>query len=486
MLPTKEEISSLVKTSNEEDKKLIEKAYDFAKKAHLGQKRKSGEPYFVHPAFTAKTLAELNMSPTVISAGLLHDCLEDAKIEEEIIKKEFGQDILNLIVGVTKLGHIKYKGEERNIENLRKFFIYEAEDIRILIIKLVERLHNMETLQFVDKNKQRRLALETLEIYAPLANRLSLSKLKSELEDSAFKYVYPDEYANMKKMLREKEGVKERYLLEAKEKIKEMIDKAGIKNAEISYRQKHLYSLWKKLERYNIGIDKIYDIIAIRVIVETVEDCYTVLGLLHGLWKPKIDRIRDYIASPKNNGYQSIHTIVSTETGGLIEIQIRTYDMHNQAENGLAAHFAYKEKYKKEGVSEKQKDWSRKLNLLFKNKNNKEEPLKIDIFRDRIFAFTPRGDIIDLPEGSCVLDFAYAVHTDLGNKAGGAKINGKNSALNTLLKTNDKIEILTNKNGHPSIKWLNFVKTPLAKKHINNYLRQNDLLSRFLSFGKNN
>jgi GTP pyrophosphokinase len=485
MLPSLEEISSLVRTSNEEDKKLIEKAYNFAKEAHHGQKRKSGEPYFVHPAFTAKILAELNMSPTVISAGLLHDCLEDAKIEEETIKKEFGQDILNLIVGVTKLGHIKYKGETRNIENLRKFFIYEAEDVRILIIKLAERLHNMETLQFVDKNKQRRLALETLEIYAPLANRLSLSKLKSELEDSAFKYVYPQEYNAVKKMLREKEEVKERYLLEAKEKIKEMIEEAGIKNVEISYRQKHLYSLWRKLERYNIGIDKIYDIIAIRIIVPTVEDCYTILGLLHGQWKPKLDRIRDYITSPKNNGYQSIHTIVSTETGGLIEVQIRTYEMHEQAENGLAAHFTYKEKYKKEDVSLKQKEWSRKLNSLFKNKSNSEEPLKIDIFKDRIFVFTPRGDIIDLPKDSCVLDFAYAVHTYIGDHAGGVKVNGKNSALNTILKTNDKVEILINKNGHPSSKWLSFVKTPLAKKHINNYLKDNDLLSRFLSFGKN-
>lgn len=485
MLPTKEEISSLVKNSREEDKKLIEKAYCFAKNAHLGQKRKNGEPYFVHPAFTAKILAELGMNSTIISAGLLHDCLKDTSVDPKLIEKEFGQDIFNLVNGVTKLGHIKYKGPERNIENLRKFFIYEAEDIRILIIKLAERLHNMETLQFIEKEKQKRLAMETLEIYAPLANRLSLSKLKSELEDSAFKYAYPDEYMMIKKMLREKSGVKEKYLLEAKESISQMIYDAGIKNAEINYRQKHLYSLWQKLERYNIGIDKIYDIIAIRIIVSSTLDCYTVLGLIHGKWPPKIDRIRDYIASPKNNGYQSIHTIVSTETGGLIEVQIRTYEMHQQAESGLAAHFAYKEKYKKENISEKQKSWSIKLNGLFKNKERLNGPLKVDIFKDRIFVFTPLGDIIDLPEKSCALDFAYAVHTDIGNHAGSARINGKNSALNTILKTNDKVEILINKNGHPSFKWLSFVKTPLAKKHINNYLRDNDLLSRFISFGKN-
>jgi len=474
------------------DKALIEQAYNFSKKAHEGQLRKSGEPYFMHAFATAKTLAELNMTATIISAGLLHDTLEDTEVTEKELKKEFGEEVLCLVKGVTKLGTVKYKGIERNVENLRKFFVSITEDLRVLIIKLADRLHNIKTLEFVRPDKQKRIALETLELYAPLANRLSMGKLKGELEDGSFKFAYPKEYAQVLKMFNTQKTIEEKYLHEVKDILLQKIEEYKFKNTKIDYRTKHLYSLWKKLQANDMDIDKIYDIIALRVMVYDIEDCYHLLGIIHSTWKPLPGRIKDYIATPKPNGYQSIHTTIFTGTGGIVEIQIRTHDMHIEAEDGVAAHFHYKEKnnIKKREVDEYHK-LIKQLRDLNNNKDDNENPnrflknIKMDFFKDRVFIFTPKGDIIDLPEESSAIDFAYAIHSNIGYHAKGAKINMKLTSLNTKLKNGDIVEIQTNKNSHPSSKWLDHAKTSMARKHINSYLKENSLLSKFLSFGKN-
>jgi len=482
-------IYSLIKNLDESDKQLIQKAYNFAQNAHKDQLRKSGEPYFVHVYNTALNLADLGMSPIVICAGFLHDVIEDTDTKEEDLEKEFGKELVSLVNGVTKLGTVKYKGIERNVENLRKFFVSVAEDLRVLVIKLADRLHNIETLEYVRPDKQTRIALETLEVYAPLANRLSMGRLKGRLEDAAFKYAYPKEYEEVKHLLLSKKDAKEKYLIEVKDELIKKFKEEGIKNTTINYRQKHLYSLWKKLQKYNMDIGKIYDIIALRVIVDSVSDCYHVLGLIHGQWTPLPNRIKDYIAMPKTNGYQSLHTTIFTGTGGIVEIQIRTHEMHEKAENGIAAHFIYKEKTTQ--LKTKEFEWVNQLHELNQNQEEeKEKPekflekIKLNFFKDRIFVFTPKGDIIDLPEGSSVIDFAYAIHTDLGDHAQGAKVNGKNCALHTVIKTHDIVEIQVNKNAKPSSKWLDHAKTSLARKRINNYLKENSLLSKFLSFGK--
>ena len=489
MEPNVEEIFSLIHNLKEEDKEVIIKAYNFAKKAHEGQLRKSGEPYFYHVFETAKNLADLGMKSKTISAGLLHDVIEDTKVTEEELEKEFGSEVTTLVKGVTKLGTVRYKGIERKVENLRKFFVSMAEDLRVLTIKLADRLHNIETLKYVRPDKQKRIALETLEIYAPLADRLSMGRLKGRLEDAAFQYAYPKEYAEVKNLLLEKKDAKEKYLIEVRDKLKDKIKEANIKNTKVDYRQKHLYSLWKKLQKYDMDIGKIYDIIAMRVMVDTVADCYHVLGIIHGEWTPVPNRIKDYIAMPKANGYQSLHTTIFTGTGGIVEIQIRTHQMHENAENGIAAHFIYKMKNSDINQDIKQLEWVNQLHELNQEEENKPEKflekIKMNFFHDRIFIFTPKGDIVDLPENSSPIDFAYAIHTDIGNHAQGVKINGKNAALGTKLKTHDIVEIQINKNTNPSSKWLDYAKTSLARREINAYLKEHSLLSKFLSFGKN-
>ncbi|NVN97017.1 bifunctional (p)ppGpp synthetase/guanosine-3',5'-bis(diphosphate) 3'-pyrophosphohydrolase, partial [Candidatus Nomurabacteria bacterium] len=364
MKPNIEEILALVDNLKKEDIDIINRAYAFAKKAHEGQLRKSGEPYFNHVFETARNLAELGMKAKTISAGILHDVIEDTEVTEEELEKEFGGEIVSLVNGVTKLGKVRYKGIERKVENLRKFFVSIAEDLRVLTIKLADRLHNIETLEHVRPDKQKRIALETLEIYAPLADRLSMGRLKGRLEDAAFEYAYPKEYEEVKKLLNEKKDAKERYLIEVKDVIIEKIKDAKIKNAIVDYRQKHLYSLWRKLEKYNMDIGKIYDIIALRVMVDTVADCYHVLGIIHGEWTPVPNRIKDYIAMPKANGYQSLHTTIFTGTGGIVEIQIRTHEMHQNAENGIAAHFIYKEKGFGKKADPKHLEWINQLREL--------------------------------------------------------------------------------------------------------------------------
>jgi len=348
------EIISLIKAGiSKKEEELLIKAYDFAEKAHSGQKRMSGEPYFIHPFETAKILADLGMDVQTIAAGLLHDVLEDNPAKEEDIQKNFGGDILFLIKGVTKLGTLKYRGHERHVESLRKFFVAMASDLRVVIIKFADRLHNLRTLEFVLENKRYRIALESIEVYAPLANRLGIRTLKGELEDAAFPYVYPKEAAQVEEIIKEKKESYKKNLLEVQRELEKELKKNKIKVVEFDSRMKHKYSLWKKLMKREMDIEKIYDIVALRVVVESVEECYRALGLVHSIWNPLPGRIKDYIAVPKPNGYRSLHTTIFTGSGGIAEIQFRTKEMHLEATYGIAAHFAYKETGFKKNINEK-------------------------------------------------------------------------------------------------------------------------------------
>jgi GTP diphosphokinase / guanosine-3',5'-bis(diphosphate) 3'-diphosphatase len=494
-----EEIISLLNSPTEDNKKLIQKAYNFALKAHDGQLRKSGEPYFNHVFETAKILAELKMDAPTIVAGFLHDSIEDGVATEEEIKKEFGDEILFLINGVTKLGKVKYRGAERHIESLRKFLVAVSQDIRVLIIKLADRLHNMRTLQYVRPDKQKRIALETLEIYAPLAYRLSIRMLSRELEDLSFKYVLSKEYEETLDLLRTKKEENIPRLEEFIKSIKKALAAENIISIKTDYRQKGIYSLYKKLQTHENDIEKIYDILAMRVCVDTVADCYRVLGIIHGIWRPLPGRIKDYIAFPKPNGYQSLHTTVFTGDGSIVEIQIRTNEMHNSSEYGIASHLSYKENIKNKSTdtnwfmqllpkvinysknitkNENIPNWIKDLaesQKGIKTDSDKKEfidDLKADFFNERIFVLTPKGEVVDLPIGSTALDFAFAIHSDIGFHTNMAKINGKNVALSTIIKNSDIVEITTKESSKPSTKWLEMVKTNMAKRHINNYLEK--------------
>jgi GTP diphosphokinase / guanosine-3',5'-bis(diphosphate) 3'-diphosphatase len=486
MARVKEIIDSIEGGVSKKEEELLVKAYAFAEEAHREQKRLSGEPYFSHVSETAKTIAKLGMDTKTIVAGLLHDLLEDTAVKEADIQNEFGDEVLSLVKGVTKLGTLKYHGRERHVESLRKFFIAMANDLRVVIIKFADRLHNLQTLEHVREDKRARIAMESIEVYAPLANRLGMGKLKGLLEDAAFPYAYPEEYAQVEKIIAEKKEPYQKYLEEVREELEKELKKNKIKVIEMNYRLKHKYSLWKKLLKYNMDIDKIYDIVALRVVTDTVENCYKILGIIHSLWRPLPGRIKDYIAVPKPNGYRSIHTTIFTGSGGIAELQIRTREMHAEAAYGIAAHFVYKER--KRSRDKKSKfEWVEELKNL---KNAMEEPqkflehLKMDFFSDRIFIFTPKGDVLDLPEGSCPIDFAYSIHSDIGDHVSGAKINGKMSPLNTELKNNDIVQIITKGSASPSSKWLDYTKTTLAKRHIRSYLEKNSLLAKLRSFGK--
>ena len=494
-----DEILKLLELKNEEDKELIKKAYDFALKAHEGQKRLSGDPYFSHVYEVVKILAELKMSPTTIAAGFLHDTVEDNVASEEQIKKEFGDEVLFLIRGVTKLDKVKYQGSERHIESLRKFFVATAQDVRILIIKFADRLHNMRTIEHLPEEKQKRIALETIEMYAPLADRLSMRVMAREMEDLAFKYVYPKEYNETINLLKSKERESLPYLEKFIKEVKKTLIKEEILNFKTDYREKGIYSLYKKLKRNKNDIEKIYDILAVRIYVDTVADCYKVLGIIHAKWRPLPGRIKDYIAYPKPNGYQSLHTTILTGDGAIVEVQIRTREMHYNAEYGIASHITYKKlggsKNKKEdseanwfkqflpkiiNYSETNEQgnegviptWMRELAEMQTNIKTAEEKeefiedLKADFFSERIFVLTPKGDVIDLPKDSKVLDFAYAIHSKIGEHTSGARINGKMVALDTILNNGDIVEIITKESSKPSRKWLDMVKTNLAKRHI--------------------
>ncbi len=484
------EIFELDGVMSQKDKELVTKAYEFAKKAHEGTLRKSGDPYFIHVFETSKTLARIGMDAKTIAAGLLHDTLEDTTVTEEEMEKEFGIEIVKLVNGVTKLGKVKYRGRERHVESLRKFFMAMADDLRILIIKLADRLHNISTIEHLPEEKRKRIAIETIEIHARLADRIGMGMLKGDLEDYAFPYAYPKEYAEVVKLLEIRKATNEKELMDVTNILSKELTEQKIKIFEIDQRVKHKYSLWKKLERYNMDIDKIYDIIAIRVVVGTIGECYHTLGIIHKLWNPLPGRIKDYIAVPKPNGYRSLHTTIFTGNGGILEIQIRTQEMHAEAAYGIAAHFVYKEhgiKNKKKNAEpvEKKLEWIDQLKELQKVVAEPAkflEHLKTDFFRDRIFIFTPKGDVVDLPEDSGTIDFAFAIHSDIGFHVSGAKINGKLSPLSTKLKNGDIVEIIVSKNSHPASKWLDYTKTSLAKRHIRSYLEENSLYNKF--FGK--
>ena len=480
--------SSIPVKINKKDEELIKKAYDFAMRAHEGQKRASGDPYFTHVFETAVTIAKLGMDAKTIVAGLLHDTLEDTTTTEEELNTEFGEDIVFLVKGVTKLGTLKYHGHERHVESLRKFFVAMANDLRVVVIKFADRLHNLQTLKFIREDKRKRIALESIEVYAPLANRLGMGKLKGEIEDAAFPFAYPKEYAETEKILAENKEPYKKYLTEVRKELEKKLKENGIKDFKVDYRIKHMYSLYKKLLRYNMDIEKIYDIVALRVVVDTIEECYQVLGIVHSLWRPLPSRIKDYIALPKPNGYRSIHTTIFTGSGGIAEIQIRTKKMHAEADYGIAAHFSYKENKNKGPSSEKSKfEWIEELKNL---KQVEEDPkkfiehLKMDFFSNRIFVFTPKGDVVDLPQDSSPIDFAYSIHSNIGDHASGAKINGKMMPFSAKLRNGDIVEITVKKNANPSSKWLDYVKTSHAKKNIHAYLEKHSLLSKLKSFGK--
>ncbi|PIZ85687.1 hypothetical protein COX94_02310 [Candidatus Nomurabacteria bacterium CG_4_10_14_0_2_um_filter_33_9] len=489
MANVKEILDLIVVKINKKGEELIKKSYEFAERAHEGQKRMDGKPYFSHAFETAKILAELGTDAETISAGLLHDVLEDTKITEEEMKKEFGENIVFLVNGVTKLGTLKYRGHERHVESLRKFFVAMTNDLRVVIIKFADRLHNLRTLQFLREDKRKRIALESIEVYAPLANRLGMGKLKGEIEDAAFPYAYPKEYAQIEEIIKEKKDLHQKYLKEVHEELKKELNKNKIKIFKIDYRIKHKYSLWKKLLKREMDIEKVHDIVALRVVVENIEECYRVLGIIHSIWKPLPGRIKDYIAVPKPNGYRSIHTTVFTGSGGIAEIQIRTKEMHNEADYGFAAHFAYKEKDQKKSNNDKsQFKWIEELknfNYELEKPQKYLEHLKTDFFNDRIFIFTPKGDVVDLPEDASPIDFAYEIHSDIGDHISGVKVNEKIAPILSKLKNGDAVEIITRKDAHPSRKWLEYSKTNVSKKNIRSYLEKNSLLSKLKSFGKN-
>ena len=471
------EILDKAQIRNQKDTDLIVRAADFAKKVHDGQKRFSGEPYFEHVCETAKMLATLPVDAETIAAGFLHDTLEDGGISKQELEKEFGKKIAFLVRGVTKLGKYQYKGIERHAESLRQFLLATSKDVRVLIIRLADRIHNMKTLDHVRPEKQKRIALETLEIYAPLAHRLGMGQIKGELEDLAFPYVYPKEYKETKELLKQKSKENQKYLEKVYRSLQKELTKEEIKTVKTDYRMKHLYSLHKKLKRYDMDIDKIYDIAALRMVVPTVDDCYRVLGIIHSMWCPLPGRIKDYIAFPKPNGYQSLHTTIFTGDGGISEIQVRTEQMHDEAEYGIASHLGYKENItqRRGNLLKKKLTWINQLVEWQKNIAASEEffdDLKMDFFKDRVFVFTPDGDVIDLPEDSSPIDFAYAIHSDIGDHTAGVKVNEKFVSLDTKLKNGDKVEILTKRSAVPSSKWLSNVETTLARKHIKSALQK--------------
>lgn len=463
---------------------LIKKAFEFSQIAHEGQKRASGEPYFIHPFATALLLADYKMDSVSIVVGLLHDTVEDSGISLSEIEKEFGIEIVGLVDGVTKISAIKLRGssEERFVENLRKIILAMSKDLRVIIVKLCDRLHNMMTLQYLSEERRKKISKETLEMYAPLAERLGMGDIKGKLEDLAFPHVYSKEYKNLVTFTKPYYKKAEEFLEKASREVYKSLAKESV-NAKVVYRPKHLYSLWKKLQRREIDgdITKVYDLAAMRILTENVRDCYAVLGIIHAIWKPvPWIGIRDFIAQPKPNGYRSIHTNVFSLHERILEIQIRTNEMQEQAESGVAAHWFYSNE-KNKGVSDKVLDkgnvfapdeklsWVKQLVSWQKeivDSNEFVNALKFDALATRIFVFSPKGDVFDLPSGATPIDFAYAVHTRLGDETTGAKVNGKMVPLSYKLNSGDMVEIIKKEGSKPTRGWLDFVVTNQAKRRI--------------------
>jgi guanosine-3',5'-bis(diphosphate) 3'-pyrophosphohydrolase len=467
----------MAKYMSPEEIALVKKSYIYAQNAHVGQVRNSGDPYIVHPLAVAKILASLELDAPTLAAGLLHDVVEDTPITLGEIEKTFGPEIALVVDGVTKLNRIDFRSkEEQQVENLRKMFLAMAKDIRVIMIKLADRLHNMRTLKHQPEHKQREIAKETLEIFAPLANRLGIFSIKWELEDTAFHYLKPDEYYSLVEKISMKRHEREAYIDRVIKILAEKVKEANIR-ATIEGRPKHFFSIYTKMKEQGKELNEIYDLIAVRVIVDTVKDCYEVLGIVHTLWKPIPGRFKDYIAMPKPNMYQSLHTTVMGFLGEPFEIQIRTVEMHKTAQFGIAAHWKYKEGNKAVSKdNDKQLAWLRKiLEWQTELRDTKEfmEALKIDVYSDVVFVFTPKGDVIELPAGSVPMDFAYRIHSHIGNSCVGAKINGRIVPLDYVLKNGDIVEILTSKQANgPSRDWLQIVKTPQAKNRIRQWFKK--------------
>lgn len=502
------DILGAMSNKSEEDTALVTKAYKFSEEAHKEQKRYSGAPYFVHPAEVGYLLAEAGFGPQTIAAGLLHDTIEDAGIKPQTIQEEFNAEVLTLVQGVTKLGTLRYSGMERHTESLRKLFAATAKDIRVLIIKLMDRLHNARTLKHVPRpDKRTRIAKETLEIYAPIADRLGMSLVKQELEDAAFPFAYPKEYEKTRELLKERKSENEKRLEKTERDLKRSFAEAGLRAFRTEARIKGIYSLFGKLERKDWDITKIYDILALRIIFPAAADCYTALGVIHAHWRPVPGKIKDYIAFPKPNGYQSIHTTVYTGDGGALEIQLRTETQHREAQYGIASHLMYKEVQGKvsegargslewirqflpawrrgsratgahrEDAPSSVPEWVKELAHTDTQESESEEyldTLKTDFFSHRVFVFTPKGDVIDLPLAATPIDFAYAVHSALGNKMAGARVNGKMVSLDTKLRNGDVVEVITRPSAHPTRKWHDIAKTSMARKHIRSALAKKE------------
>lgn len=454
----------------------VTKAYNLAEEAHKDQRRVSGEPYILHPLAVAQILADMKIDTTTITASLLHDVVEDTSYTLEDIKKMFGKEVAFLVDGVTKLSRLNYRTkEDQQLNSMRKMFLAMAKDVRVVVIKLADRLHNMRTLRYMRSDKQKRIAQETLEIFAPLAHRLGIFNIKWELEDLSFRYLEPDKYYDLVDQMKQKRHVREEIVNEAIDVLKKALDDAHI-HCEINGRPKHFYSIYKKMKKDNRDLSQVYDLFAIRVIVDDVKDCYGVLGIIHSLWKPLPYRFKDYIAMPKPNNYQSLHTTVIGTRGQPVEIQIRTWEMHRIAEYGVAAHWRYKEGNQtanKDAFDEKM-GWLRNL-LEWQDTSNPKEfvnALKLDAFSDEVFVFSPRGDVIDLPQGSIPIDFAYRIHTDVGHRCVGAKINGKIVPLDYKLKNGDIVEIITSKVGKPSLDWLNIVGSSESRSKIRSWFKK--------------
>ena len=486
MIRIQEILDQVASKNHEANLELIQKAYVYAAAAHAGQTRLSGEPYLSHPLAVSHTLAELGFDEATVVAGLLHDTVEDTKATIEELDEQFGEEVADIVDGVTKISLIPFDTkEEAQAENIRKMILAMSHDMRVLMVKLADRIHNMRTLDFQKQHKQKRIAQETMDIYAPLANRLGLHRIKQILEDLSFKYMKPEVYAQITRWLEENQVVERQIIDKVVTRIEDLIRSNELQGT-VYGRIKHLFSIHKKMQQLSLTLDEMHDIMAFRVLVEDVKDCYAVLGLVHSQWRPVHGRFKDYISMPKANGYQSLHTTVIGPEGERIEIQIRTNDMHRQAEHGVASHWLYKEKGKVNPRDLEQFAWLREIFERQRDEADAKEfmhSLRLDLFKDEVYVYTPRGDVKELPEGATPLDFAFHIHTKVGHHCAGSKVNGKLVPLGTPLKNGDTVEVITDAARHPNRDWLKMVKTAKARSRIQHYLRTEER-ARALALGR--